>query len=160
MRITLFVFFVTMLISMISCANQTDENVEIQCPGGAEGEFITVTVPMPQADEDGWIHPDELLRHDAALLFFRDMEDLGCPTSRMENRELIVEMNMELLKEAEEICNLTYAEITHRIDSEVEQRRAAAHVKEDSQFWELPLRQDLLVTAVQYSAEYCPWYEK
>ena len=160
MRPVLPVFLAIMMIGTVSCAGQTKEVLEVHCPGKQEGESIAVTIPQPVADEDGWIHPDELLRHDAAFLFLRDMEDLGCPPGRMEGRESTVEWMMEQLREAEDICSLTHVEITHRIDSEVEQRRATVQAPEDFQFWEVPLRQDSLLSVTQYSFEFCPWYKR
>ena len=140
---------------MISCSNPDSQLAEIQCPGTTEGEFITVTVPPPAADDTGWTHPDELLRYKAALMFYQDVEELRCPASHMENRDRIIEINIELLTEAATICDLTIDEIIRRINNEAKARRAAT----DPDTHRFEMRRDILRTAVDYP-EYCPWYEK
>ena len=155
MRFALLPLFAILIAGMISCSNADEQIAEIQCPGATEGEFITVTVPPPEADDTGWTHPDELLRYKAAILFYQDMEELRCPASRMQHRDSATESSMELLTEAATICDLTIDEIIRRINNEAEARRAAT----DPETYTFEMRLDILYTAVEYP-ELCPWYEK
>ena len=125
MRFALLPLFAILIAGMISCSNADEQIAEIQCPGATEGEFITVTVPPPEADDTGWTHPDELLRYKAAILFYQDMEELRCPASRMQHRDSATESSIELLTEAATVCDLTINEIIRRINNEAEARRAA-----------------------------------
>ena len=155
MRITLLPLFTILFIGLTSCSSTDDHITEIQCPGSTEGENVTVTVPPPKTDDTGWIHPDELLRHQSATLFYRDMEELRCPASRMEDRDYEIELYMESLTEVATVCDLTIEETMRRINNEAEARRAAT----DPDTYLFAMRRDILYVAKDHP-EFCPWYEK
>ena len=154
MRVIVLPLYVVLIIGITSCSNTDDQLAEIQCPGITEGEFVTVTVPPLEADDTGWVHPDELLRYQAATLFFQDVEELRCPADRMETRDRAIERYMELLKETTTVCDLTIDETIRRINNEAEGRRAAT----DPENYKYAMRLDILYTATNHP-EFCPWYE-
>ena len=163
-QFALFALTAVAIVAAVSCAGVTTtsqpeaEIVTIRCPNVKTGIAMTVTVPPLEADADGWIPPDETLRYEAAVMFYLDVEKMGCRQSWMENKDRMIKGYMDDLKEAATICDLDIIEIIQRVNSEVEARQAAiTHI--DPGVHELPMRGTLLMMAIFDGAQFCPWYE-